>query len=115
MREDEDVDLDVTVLYSEGCPSWQTVLERMNAAAVQSGIAVRVRARLVGASEDAERYGFPGSPTILIGGRDPFSHPGTAPALACRLYSTPQGLAGSPTVEQLVHALREDRDLIAGG
>ena len=115
VSEDVAVDLDVTVLYSQGCPSWRIVLEQVNAAAEQAGIQVRVITRLVETIEDAERFGFPGSPTILIGGRDPFSRPGTASALACLLYSTPEGLAGSPTVAQLVHALGEDRDRIAGG
>ena len=64
VSEDVAVDLDVTVLYSKGCPSWRIVLERVNAAAEQAGIQVRVITRLVETIEDAERFGFPGSPTI---------------------------------------------------
>lgn len=100
-----DLDLDVTVMYFEGCPSWQTMLTRVHAAAERAGIQVRVSTRTVETTEDAERFGFSGSPTILIGGRDPFAMPGMVPALACRVYSTPEGLAGSPTVDQLVDAL----------
>lgn len=98
--------LDVAVLYLDGCPSWGTALERVHAAAEQTGIAVRVTTQTVESEQDADRWRFTGSPTILIGGRDPFSGPGTTPALACRLYPTPDGPAGSPTVDQLVGALR---------
>jgi hypothetical protein len=105
VSEDMAVDLDVTLLYFEGCPSWQTMLARVDAAAEQAGIQVRVITRTVETTEDAERFGFTGSPTILIGGCDPFAMPGMVPALACRVYSTPEGLAGSPTVDQLVNAL----------
>ena len=91
------------------------MLERVNAATEQAGVAVRVSTRQVETHRGCRAVGFAGSPTILIGGRDPFSRPGTAPALACRFYSTPEGLAVSPTVDQLVRALGKDRDRIAGG
>jgi protein-disulfide isomerase len=63
--------------------------------------------------QDAERLGAPGSPTILIDGRDlyPSPRPATRDGLVCRLYPTPTGLSGAPTVDQLVQALSalEDR------
>ncbi len=105
---------DVTVLYFGGCPSWRTALERVHTAAEQAGVQVRVATGTVETNEDAERLGFTGSPTILIGGRDPFSQPEVVPALACRMYSTPGGLAGSPTVDQLVRALEEHVGLHGG-
>ncbi|MDU0314090.1 hypothetical protein RKE38_10375 [Phycicoccus sp. M110.8] len=59
----------------------------------------------VESTEDADRLGFTGSPTILLDGTDPFPQPGEISALSCRVYTTPDGLAGSPTVEQLADAL----------
>jgi type IV secretory pathway TraG/TraD family ATPase VirD4 len=56
--------------------------------------------------EDAERLGFIGSPTVLVDGSDPFATPGAPIGLACRVYVTPEGLAGSPTLDQLMEALR---------
>lgn len=100
--------VDVTVLYFDGCPSWQTALERVHSAAGQAGLRVRVATKAVETLDDAERLGFTGSPTILVNGRDPFARPAAVPALACRVYATPDGLAGSPTVEQLVALLRDD-------
>jgi hypothetical protein len=57
--------------------------------------------------EDAERLRFIGSPTILLDGEDPFAE-GTEPSfgLTCRVYHTPDGLAGTPTLEQLRTVLR---------
>ena len=108
------MDVDVTVLYFGGCPSWQTALERVHAAAAQSGVPVQVSTLAVESDEDAVRMGFTGSPTVLMEGTDPFVQPGSSPALACRLYATPAGLAGSPTIDQLVAALIEHVDDTTG-
>ena len=106
--------MDVTVLYFGGCPSWQTAVERVHAAAARSGVAVRVSTLAVESDEDAVRLGFTGSPTVLMEGTDPFAQPSSTPALACRLYTTPAGLAGSPTIDQLVAALIEHVDDTTG-
>ena len=59
--------------------------------------------------EEAVRAGMHGSPTILIGGVDPFAGaPGEA-SLSCRLYATSNGLDGAPTTAQLVEALTEGK------
>ena len=97
--------MDVCVFHFGGCPSWQTALERIHVAAEQAGVEVRVATRTVESIEDADRLGFTGSPTIWVDGTDLFARPGAVPALACRVYMTPEGLAGSPTVAQLAEAL----------
>ncbi|MER7070599.1 thioredoxin family protein [Terrabacter sp. NPDC000476] len=97
--------VDVTVLYFDGCPSWQDAVEHVHAAAARTGVQVELSTVAVASSDDADRLAFTGSPTILLDGTDPFAQPGASPALACRLYATPQGLAGSPTVDQLIEAL----------
>lgn len=103
--DDEVVSVDVTVLYFAGCPSWQTAVERVHAAAGQGEVEVAVSLLAVETQQDADRLGFTGSPTIWLDGTDPFESADAAPALACRVYPTPTGLAGSPTVEQLADAL----------
>ena len=95
----------MTVLYFGGCPSWQTVIERVHAAAALTGVAVQVSTQAVESTEEAHRLGFTGSPTILLDGTDPFAQPSEIPALACRVYATADGLAGSPTIDQLADAL----------
>lgn len=50
--------------------------------------------------------GFHGSPTVLIGGMDPFADVSTVVGLACRFYRTPDGPAEVPTIEQLRDAIQ---------
>lgn len=97
--------VEVTVLYFSGCPTWTTALERVHAAAAHAGVEVSVSVLAVETDEDATRVGFTGSPTIWVDGTDPFARLDAVPALACRVYATADGLAGSPTVDQLAAAL----------
>ncbi|HXH78738.1 hypothetical protein [Nocardioides sp.] len=60
---------------------------------------------MVDTIEEAERVGFHGSPSILVDGVDAFAEPGDGVGLSCRIYRTPDGLAGAPTIEQLRAAL----------
>ena len=62
------------------------------------------------AEQRAEQRGFTGSPTILIGGLDPFVEPGRAPALACRIYRNETGPAGVPSLVELRRALKRAAD-----
>jgi hypothetical protein len=50
-------------------------------------------------------HGFRGSPTLLVDGRDLFDDPTTTVGLSCRLYATPDGLAGTPALDQVIDAL----------
>jgi hypothetical protein len=42
---------------------------------------------------------------MLIDGIDPFAEDGDAIGLLCRMYRTSDGLAGSPTTDQIAAAL----------
>ena len=98
----------VTLLYVEDCPSWRVADRRLAEALRAVGLGtVVVEHRLVRSDEEARRTGFSGSPTILLDGADPFhgGHDDAAVGLSCRLYRTPSGLAGSPTLDQLVEVL----------
>jgi hypothetical protein len=80
-------------LRRRGCPSWERALEMLRAemqAAGHDPDAVVVTE--VGAEEEAERRGFPGSPTILVGGRDAQPPQPAAPGgLTCRIYRRRDG------------------------
>lgn len=91
--------MDLTLLYVEGCPNLQTMADRLDAAA--DGHDLRVARRTVTSAEEADASGFLGSPTLLIDGRDPFAEGAESAGLSCRIYQTPDGPAGSPTVAQL--------------
>ncbi|PKH41742.1 hypothetical protein SAMN05192575_109131 [Nocardioides alpinus] len=96
----------VELLYFDGCPNWTVADERLTQALVATGHNdATVQHRNVATAEEAERLGFTGSPTIRIDEQDPFSTGSEQVGLACRIYATPDGLSGSPTMEQLVEVL----------
>ena len=98
--------MEVRLLYFDGCPHWTVAEERLRVALASIGSGGQaIEHVLVETPEDAERLGFIGSPTVVVDGRDPFAKGGEQSALACRVYSTPQGPEGSPTIEQLVEVL----------
>jgi hypothetical protein len=94
----------IELLYFDGCPHWQTADERLREVTAPLGLAVEHR--LITTPAEAEEAGFRGSPTILIDGVDPFATGDEPVGLSCRLYPTPDGPAGAPTVAQLEAALR---------
>lgn len=95
--------MDVTLLYFNGCPSWQVADERLRALAAELGFSYT--RRIVDTPEEAERSRFRGSPSILVDGRDAFAAGDEPVGLSCRVYQTPEGPAGAPTLEQLRAAL----------
>ena len=96
--------MDVTLLYFENCPNWRIADQRLAVIAAERPDVVLSRHR-VETVEEADRWGFHGSPSILVDGVDVFAEPGAAVGLSCRVYRTPDGLAGAPTMEQLRAAL----------
>ena len=87
------------LLYFDDCPNWRVAAERLDTVATSRGLTVE--RRLVTTPEEARAARFRGSPTILVNGEDPFASGDEPFGLACRMYQTPDGPAGSPTTEQL--------------
>jgi hypothetical protein len=100
--------VDATLLYFAGCPNSTLAEERLREALRILGLTdATVLLHLITSDEEAQEARFRGSPTILIDGVDPFVTDDKAPfGLSCRLYRTEAGLAGSPTLDQLVEVLR---------
>jgi len=96
----------VQLLYFDGCPHWTVMDERLRNALALSGIQHTIEYIPVETPEEADEYRFEGSPSILLNGRDPFTTSPGEVGLACRVYSTPDGASGAPTVEQLIAAIR---------
>ncbi len=89
----------VTLLYFEDCPSWQTADGHLSALADEIGYTVeRIE---ITTPEQAEQLRFRGSPSIHIDGTDLFAASDAPVGLSCRIYQTPDGPAGSPTIDQL--------------
>ena len=87
------------MLYFDGCPHWRTAADGL--ASLQAELGFELTSQEVATPEEAELVGFRGSPTIQVDGVDPFALDDAPIAFACRVYSTPEGSAGSPTIEQL--------------
>ena len=68
---------------------------------------VPVGLAVIQTAAEARASQFAGSPTILVDGRDLFPGAPVPHVLTCRLYSTSSGMAGSPTVKDLVNALEK--------
>ncbi len=100
--------MDVTLLYFDDCPNWMQAAGHLDTLAAEFPDLTLSR-RLVDTSEEAERVGFHGSPSILIDGVDAFAPRDAPVGLSCRMYQTPDGPAGSPTLEQLRIALNARR------
>ena len=91
------------MLYFDDCPNWRdadAVLGRL-----AGEVEFELTRRLVDTPEEAEALGFRGSPSILVDGVDPFAGGDEPVGLSCRIYQTPDGPAGSPTVDQLLAVL----------
>ena len=96
--------MDVTLLYFDDCPHWLVANEHLGTLLAEHPD-MSITRHVVDTPEEAERTGFRGSPSILINGVDLFAGPNDPVGLACRVYQTPAGPAGSPTLDQLRHAL----------
>ena len=102
--------MDITLLYFDDCPNWGQAAKHLDRLAAEF-TDLNVTRRLVTTEQDAQSVGFHGSPSILIDGEDVFA-PNDAPVgLSCRMYQTPDGSAGSPTIEQLRDAVTARRSV----
>ena len=93
--------MEITLQYFDGCPNWKVADQYLKTVFDDHALDATVSYQLIDTPHAAAEYGFRGSPTVLIDGVDPFADPDAPVGLACRVYVTEDGLAGSPTLEQL--------------
>jgi len=98
--------MEIELFYFDGCPAWQNGLQNLKAALKAEGLGARIC--LVKVKDDAEatRLNFLGSPSFRADGLDLWPEERERYNLSCRVYPTPQGLDGAPTVEMLREKLR---------
>jgi hypothetical protein len=96
----------IEVLYFDECPSWQTGVEYLHAALKLEGLSWPVELVGVQDDEDARRRRFLGSPSFQFNGSDLWPQNRQEDAICCRIYLTPEGLRGWPTVEMFRERLR---------
>ncbi len=98
----------VRLLYSSECPNWRVTERHLIRIAGECGD-LTIERVLITTEVEAIAARFHGSPTMQFDGVDPFAGPGDSCGLSCRLYQTPDGLAGSPTLSQISEAVRQAR------
>lgn len=103
--------MDITLQYFSGCPNWEKAAELLAVLASERAD-LNVTLQRVENEADALACDFRGSPTFLVEGEPLFPVPDLPPGLSCRLYSTPEGLVGSPTLEQLRDAIVDAADAL---
>jgi len=91
----------IDLLYFDGCPSWQGGLKNLKTALAHEGIAAEINLVRVGDDAEAARLKFLGSPSFHVDGMELWPEQREAYNLSCRVYLTPAGLNGAPTVEML--------------
>jgi len=97
----------IELLHIHECPNTAKAQERLESALTARGHSdIPVHTRLLESASDTAGTGFAGSPTITVNGSDIFPTGAPASDLACRIYATPNGLAGLPTIDQIATALK---------
>ena len=98
--------MDIELLTVPGCANTDAAVELIKTAVADTGVRATFSHTTVTSQEHAQQRGFVGSPTILLNGTDPFAGDDEPPALACRLFPTPDGLRGVPALRDLRQALK---------
>lgn len=100
--------MEIELLVIPDCPNEAEASEAIATALADTYVrGAVVRRTVVSTEQEAATRGFTGSPSILINGRDPFERVGAPTGLACRVYPTPDGPRGVPSLRDLRRALKE--------
>jgi hypothetical protein len=90
--------MNITFLWFDECANHQQARQLLQEVMSERGVKGEVEEVNATSHEVAEKYRFPGSPTIRIDGADiepGFVDPGDYTP-RCRLYATPSGIGGLP-------------------
>lgn len=96
----------IELLYFDGCPSWQDGLNNLEAALEAEGLEAQIRLVKVEQDKDAEHLKFLGSPSYRINDVELWPEGRQQYNLSCRVYHTPEGMSGVPTVDMLREQLK---------
>ena len=94
----------IEFLYFEGCPSYKKALINLKEALTDSHREVNLELINVETPGQAEKFGFYGSPSIKVDGRDLEGRCGES-SYNCRLYDIDGELTGIPTKEYIKEKL----------
>ena len=102
---DRVADMDVSLLYFDGCPNHDATLTLLQGLLADAGWDGELELINVESQERAEELSFRGSPTVLIDGVDPFLDADAPVGLSCRIYATDEGYRGTPPEPDLRTAI----------
>ncbi|MDP1713308.1 MAG: hypothetical protein Q8L41_01060 [Anaerolineales bacterium] len=97
----------IELLYFDGCPSWKNGLKNLETTLEEEGLTASVEMVRVNDDNDAARLKFLGSPHFRVDGQDLWSEERENYSLSCRIYATPEGIKGFPTVAMLKQQLKQ--------
>jgi hypothetical protein len=96
----------IELLQIADCPNSGETLLRLQRTVEKTMLPnTPIKLILIDSAETAARVLLAGTPTILVDGVDLFPTDGRTSDLACRIYLTPNGIAGAPTQQQIEAAL----------
>ncbi|MDP1546844.1 MAG: hypothetical protein Q8L87_12550 [Anaerolineales bacterium] len=90
----------IQLLYFDGCPSWETGLKNLQIALQEENLSASIEMVKV-ADDDATRLKFLGSPHFRVDSEDLWPEEREIYSLSCRVYVTPEGVKGFPTIPML--------------
>ena len=101
----------IEVFYVPECPHHPSAVNQLRHVLSAEGVHTEISEVAVMDAKTAKEYGFRGSPTIRINGRDIAgeSHSPLSFALACRIYPGAKE-PGVPPLEMMQRAVRDARD-----
>jgi hypothetical protein len=91
----------IELLYFDDCPSWEPGLVRLKAAMEAEEIQADIHLVKITDPDQAQREHFLGSPSFRVNGIDLWPEERSHYTLSCRVYKTPTGMRGTPTIEML--------------
>ncbi len=95
-------------LYWAECPSHPEAWQRLQRALADLGVQAEIERIEITTDEEAERWKFPGSPTILVEGRDiDPAGAGMPSRLTCRLYHLENGRPSPVPSETMIRRALE--------
>ncbi|MGA9397496.1 MAG: hypothetical protein WBV22_04470 [Anaerolineaceae bacterium] len=107
--------MEIRLLYFDGCQSWKNALNNLHIALGEECLDFPVQLIEVKSDQEAAGVKFLGSPSFQVDGKDFWPEDRQTYSMNCRLYRTPVGLKGWPTVEMLrqkLQVLRKDEDQV---
>jgi hypothetical protein len=103
----------INLLYFDGCPSWKTALTNLQSAVKEEQLDYSINPIRILTDQEAATAKFLGSPSFQIDGNDFWPENRSTFSMNYRVYKTPGGLKGWPTVEmhhQKLIDIRKDKE-----